>query len=137
MDVVSQLKEWVQIYLKSRDILQKSIAGFESRDDDFVVHKTTGDVPFFIRPEFADVDEIVQKVSGNAGLVVLNTKKNVDFVVSNWDRLSKLQGLCIYFVNPKSNDKWLLYPFTHNQVTEKASLKRGLESLFSMVAPYT
>jgi len=136
MDVSAELKEWVQIYLKSRDVLQKSIAGFESLNGDFVVRKSSGDVLFLIRPELSDADEVVQK-AGNIGLVVLNTKKNVDFVVANWEKFSKLPGLCIYFVNPKANDKWLLYPYTHNQVTEKASLKRGLESLFSMVLPYT
>ncbi len=137
MDLTGELKDWVQIFLKSRDIIQKAITGFESINGDFIVHKTSGDVVFLIRPELKDVDEIVQKSTGNAGLVVLNLKKNVDFVVSNWDELAKLRGLCIFFVNPKANDKWLLYPFTHNQVTEKASLKRGLDSLFSMVVPYT
>ena len=136
MDVSAQLKEWVQIYLKSRDILQKTIAGFESLNGDFLVKKSSGDVLFLIRPELRDVDEVVQK-AGSVGLVVLNTRKNVDFVVSNWDKLARLQGLCIYFVNPKANEKWLLYPFTHNQVAEKVSLKRGLESLFSMVTAYT
>ncbi len=136
MDLVSQLKEWAQIYLKSRDVLQKSITGFESLNGDFVVHKTTGDVLVLVRPELSDAGEIVEKSAGSAGLVVLNTKKNVNFVVSNWDKLSKLKGLCIYFVNPEANEKWLLFPFTHDQITEKPALRRGLESLFSMVPPY-
>jgi len=133
MDVVSSLKEWVQIYLKSRDVLQKSITGFEILNGDFVVHKSTGDVLFLIRPEFSDAGEIVEKATGSAGLVVLNTKKNVDAVIANWSKLCKLKDLCIYFVNPSANEKWLLYPYTHDQITEKVALRRGLESLFSMV----
>ncbi len=133
MDVVAQLKEWTQIYLKSRDVIQKAIVGFEDLNSDFVVHKTAGDVLFLIRPELADAGEVVEKATANAGLVVFNTKKNVDFVIANWDKLAKLKGLCIYFVNPKLNEKWLLYPYTHDQITEKAALRRGLESLFSMV----
>jgi hypothetical protein len=136
MEIAAELKEWAQIFLKSRDVLQKSITGIENLNGDFVVHKTTGDVIFLVRPEFSNVDEIVEKSAGNSGLVLLNTKKNVDAVVANWEKLAKLKGLCIYFVNPKTNDKWLLYPFTHNQITEKPALKRGLESLFSMVPPY-
>ena len=136
MDLSSELKEWAQIFLKSRDILQKSITGFESLNGDFVVHKSSGDSLFLIRPEIKDVAEILEKVTGSAGLVVLNTKKNVDAVIANWEKLSRIQGLCIYFVNPKANEKWLLYPYTHNQITEKPALRRGLESLFSMVAPY-
>ncbi len=136
MDLVAELKQWVQIYLKSRDVMQKSITGFENLNGDFVVHKTSGDVLFLVCPELAAVDEVVEKTTGAAGLVVLNTKKNVDIVIANWDKLAKLQGLCIYFVNPKANEKWLLFPYTHDQITEKAALRRGLESLFSMVPAY-
>jgi hypothetical protein len=136
MEIAAELKEWAQIFLKSRDVLQKSITGIENLNGDFIVHKATGDAIFLIRPVLENVDEVVEKSSGNSGLVVLNTKKNVDAVIANWEKLAKLQKLCIYFVNPKTNDKWLLYPFTHNQITEKPALKRGLESLFSMVPPY-
>ncbi len=136
MDVSAQLKEWTQIFLKSRDVLQKSITGFESLNGDFVVRKSTGDVVFLIRPEFSNADEVVEKAQSNAGLVVLNTKKNVNSVIASWDKLAKLKGLCIYFVNPNLNEKWLLYPYTHDQITEKPALRRGLESLFSMVPAY-
>lgn len=133
MDVSAELKEWTQIFLKSRDVLQKSITGFENLNGDFIVHKTSGDILILIRPVLQNVDEVVVKSQGSSGLVVLNTKKNVDAVISNWDKLAKLKGLCIYFVNPKTNDKWLLYPFTHNQITERSALRRGLESLFAVV----
>ena len=136
MDTAAQLKEWAQIYLKSRDIMQKSITGFESSNGDFVVRKSTGDILFLVRPELSNADEVIEKSTGNSGLVVLNTKKNLDFVVSHWDKLANLKGLCIYFVNPRANEKWLLYPYTHDQITEKPALRRGLESLFSMVAAY-
>jgi len=116
--------------------MQKTISGFENLNGDFVVHKTTGGVLFLVRPELLNVEEVLQKAAGSAGLVVLNTKKNVDAVLANWDKLAKLKGLCIYFVNPKANEKWLLYPYTHDQITEKPALRRGLESLFSMVPAY-
>ena len=136
MNVSAELKEWAQIFLKCRDVMQKTISGFEDLNGDFVVHKTTGDVLFLVRPELLNVEEVLQKASGSAGLVVLNTKKNVDAVLANWDKLAKLKSLCIYFVNPKANEKWLLYPYTHDQITEKPALRRGLESLFSMVPAY-
>lgn len=136
MDLVAELKEWAQIFLKSRDAIQKSITGIENLNGDFIVHKAAGDILFLVRPELLNVDEIIQQAAGSSGLVVLNTKKNLDSVIANWDKLAKLKGLCIYFVNPKSNEKWLIYPFTHDQITEKPALRRGLESLFSMVLPY-
>jgi hypothetical protein len=136
MDVAVQLKEWTQIFLKNRDVMEQVITGFESVDGDFIVHKKAGEVLFLIRPELKDVGTVVEKAKGKTGLVVLNTKKNVGAVVAGWDKLKQLPGLCIYFVNPDTNDKWLLYPHTHDKITEKSALKRGLESLFSMVPAY-
>lgn len=133
MDVSIELKEWAQIYVKNRDILQKSVLGFDNLNGDFVVRKSSGDVLFLIRPELSDADEIVEKCTGNCSLVILNTRKNVNFVISNWDKFAKLKGLCVFFVNLGLNEKWLLYPYTHDQITERSALKRGLESLFSMV----
>ncbi len=132
-----QLKEWAQTYLKNRDILQKNIIGFEEIEKDFIVHKTNGDTLFLIRPEITDANEITEKATASTGLVLLNTGKNLNFVISNWDKLSKLKGLCIYFVNTKTNEKWMLYPYTHEQITEKASLRRGLESVFAMTTPHS
>ena len=137
MDVSTELKEWAEIYLKNRDILQKTITGLEDTNGDFIMYKTSGDVVFLIRPELSDIEGVVEKAPGNTGLVLLNTKKNVDTVISNWDKLSKLKGLCIYFVNPKVNEKWLLYPYTHDQITEKVALKQGLQTLFSTIPTYT
>jgi len=128
------LKEWVQILLKNRDVMQQSITGFENVNGDFIVHRSTGDELFLIRPEANDVNEIVQKTTGKTGLVVLNTRKNLEFVIANWDKLAQLKGLCIYFANPAANEKWLLYPHTHNLITEKAALRRGLEAMFVEVA---
>lgn len=133
MSDVDLLKEWTEIFLRSRDVIQKSIVSIEHLNGDFIVHKSSGDVLFLIRPEFEDVDEVVEKCKSNSGLVVLNTKENVDALISGWDKLSRLKGLCVYFVNPKLNEKWLIYPYTHDQITERAALKTGLHSLFSMV----
>ncbi len=133
------LREWAIIYVKNKDIMQKSITSIDENVDgfDFIVRKASGDQFFLVRPGFSDVDEIVSKGEDKQlGLVVLNTRENLDRVISGWDKLCKLRGLCIYFVNPKSNDKWLLFPYTHERITERAALRKGLESLFSMVESF-
>ena len=129
-----ELKEWIQSYLKNRDAVEGDILSFEDKGSDFIVHKKSGPVLFLIRPDISDTAEL--NISGKFSLVVKNNRKNLDFVINRWDVFSKLQGLCIYFVNPRTNDKWLLNPYVHNQVTEKSALKRGLQSLFSMVSSY-
>lgn len=113
--------------------MEQLIVSIEDTGKDFILHKNTGDVRFLIRPELGDISEIKTR-TGKIGLVVLNSRKNLDFVIANWQTFAALKELCIYFVNPTVNEKWLLYPFTHNQITEKSALKRGLFSLFSMVA---
>jgi len=132
MDDFVKLKEWIVILLKNRDVMHKSILSFEEVGDDFIVHKDAGDILFFIRPVLSDIG-FLDTISGQAGLVVLNTKKNLDFLVFNWSKFASVKGLCVYFVNPSVDDKWLLYPFTHDQITERSALKRGLLSLFESV----
>lgn len=131
------LKEWIITYLKNRDIIDQSIERFEDLNGDFIVHKKTGSQLFLLRPEFSDSKEIQEKSNRKLGLILLNTKKNLTAVIKSWSALSEIQDLCLYFVNPNTNEKWLLYPHTHAQITEKSALKRGLESLFSMVSEVT
>ena len=131
------LKEWTQTLLKSRDAIKGDIISFEDKGGDFVVHKKTGDQLFLIRPELKVVTDVTAAGNGPLGLVVLNSKKNLNAVIENWTALSALKFLCIYFVNPATHDKWLLYPYTHNQITEKAALRKGLETMFAEVPPYS
>jgi len=113
--------------------MEQMIVSIEDTGKDFIVHKKTGDVLFLVRPELTEVAEL-KTLSGKAGLIILNSRKNLDFVIANWQTFAVLKELCIYFVNPVVNDKWMLYPHTHNQITEKTALKQGLLTLFSMVA---
>jgi hypothetical protein len=132
MSVHERLAEWVQVFLQNRDVFNKVITGFEKVDGDVLVKRTNGDLLVFVRPELGDVSDVSVR-DGPSVLAVLNSKRNLDAVIKNWDVLAKKKDLCIYFVNPETNDKWLLYPHTHNQITEKSALRRGLESLFAMV----
>lgn len=134
MSVVDELREWALVFLKSRDVFQKQIKDIEKLNGDFVLHKENEDVLFLVRPELESVEEIADK-DGKLGLVVLNKLRNVKVVVDNWDALKTKRGLCIYFVNPGLGEKWMLFPFTHDQITERKALRKGLESLFSMVPP--
>ena len=131
------LKEWMLTYLKSRDAIKQEITGIEDNGDSFIVRKQNTDTLFLIRPELNSMDEIKQKANEQTSLAVHNTKRNVDFVITNWDALSKFEKLCIYFVNSVSNEKWMLYPHTHNQITEKTALRKGLEAMYSEVTPAT
>lgn len=129
------LKEWTKTLLRARDAMKQEIQSIEDKGQDFVVHKTAGDHHFLIRPQLTAVDDVAKSATGPLGLVILNTKKNLNFVLDNWQALAAHKQLCIYFVNPSTNDKWLLYPYTHNQITEKTALRRGLEAMYAEVPP--
>jgi len=138
MDIKKELKEWAIDYVKSRDAMQKTILSIDEQGDDFVVKRSGAEDFFLIRPVFADVEGVVSKGDASVGLVVLNTRENLSSVISGWDKLCRMKGLKIYFVNPKASGdkKWLLAPYTHERISDRSALKKGLESLFSMVEPY-
>ena len=47
----------------------------------------------------------------------------------------KIKYLVVYFVNPfsKIEKKWIIYPSTHNRISDEASLKPGLRAMFDTV----
>lgn len=137
MTVALQLKTWIQTLLKSRDAMHQAITSFEDTPSGFIVHKKIGDHLFFIRADIVNVSELTQKTTTPITIIALNTRKNVNFVISHWELLSKIKQLTIYFVHPTKNEKWILAPYTHNQITEKIALRKGLEALFSEVPTWS
>ena len=132
------LTEWAVNYIKSRDIIARAITGIEMGKEgwDIVVHAKDGDRFYAVVPEISSFDEIAQKAGDRAVCIVTyNTRHNLDRLVDGWSRLSALPKLSLIFANPKSSldQKWLIVPYTHEFVTEKASLKRGLKAMFDMV----
>ena len=71
--------------------------------------------------------------SDYSSLVVLNNKENLKKVIEDWSKLTKDPKFRIFFVNPCVNKRWIIYPYTHNRITEKSALKPGLNALFESV----
>ena len=131
MSAVEVLKEWMKTLLKNRDISDRNILSFEDNGSDFVVKRKDCDWFVFVRSELDGVSDFLRQ--GKVIVVTLNLRKNVDFLFANWSSLAKLDQLCFYFVNPAINERWVIYPATHDKIADKASLKQGLESLFLSV----
>ena len=76
---------------------------------------------------------------GHYGLVILNSKENLNVIIGNWKRLIEFKNLCVYFVNPFSqlDKKWLVFPCTHNRICDENSLETGLKAMFEMVESIT
>jgi len=143
-DVSSFLAEWTVSYLKNKDILAKRIESIEKDKNGFNIIVNYSDrINFFvIMPIINDITGLIKKMNdkeAHYGLVTLNNRLNLDFLVKNWNALSEFRNLCIYFVNPFSqlDKKWLVFPYTHSRVCDESLLASGLKAIFDTVEPIT
>lgn len=132
------LKEWLIHYVKNKDILQKKIVKIEDTDFGIKVHTKVHLHNYIIIDDLSKIQDIKSELNKNKGgrtsLVVLNTKKNYDIVVSNWKTMVEFDPhFSIIFANPKAliEKKWIVFPHTHNSLSE--DYKLGLKSLFDTV----
>ena len=140
-DELNLLKEWALNYVKNKDLLVRQIEKIEENKEgwDIVVTTKSGEKFYLVIPKIDDFKKIMEKVKGHhLTIVVFNTKENLDAVMENWGKVKDHEHLAIMFVNPDSqlDKKWVVFPYTHHKVTEKASLKRGLKTLFQTVEPW-
>lgn len=70
---------------------------------------------------------------------MFNTTENFNMIKKEWNRFTHFPKLTFIFVNMySSNDqKWFVKPFFHERITEKKSLKKGLQSMFKMIDAVT
>lgn len=139
----SYLVDWVINYLKNKDLYFKKIELVEMNKEGFDVYVKFKDKEqfFVVNPLIEDTDELLPKFDSERyfGLVVFNTMNNFDVLVKSWDKFVKFKHLCVYFVNPFSqlDKKWIIYPYTHNNICERGALEKGLKAMFEMVEPLT
>ena len=122
------LFEWSEIYIKHRDVLLKKLVKLEIKKDVIECKYRDSEVKYIIMENLEQ--GIIERISkGNIFIVCLNTKKNIDFIIKNWKKFIDNRNLKIIFSSPEKNDKWILSPWTHNNIADNASLKSGLYSL--------
>lgn len=126
-------------FVKNKDLISKKIEQI-SRKEELVIAKLKQcrEHVYLIEPFLENIDSALAKLRGYdlCSLVVYNTKENLDTVIKNWDKLAVFKRhFSIVFVNPfsKTEKRWIVYPMTHDMLTDKAGLKPGLMALFSNV----
>ncbi len=134
-NITQEMREWLKHYLRSRDVFAKNIKEIIDKGDDIIVKYKDKERIFIV---FSEIPEDFL-LENHTTLVLLNTKKNFDWLLSKWNKISSYEDLNTYFINPLSvtEKRWIVYPHSHNKITEKTSLKPGLKALFSMVDVYT
>ncbi len=137
--VVKFIREWAVGYVKHRDMIAKNIVNIKEGPDKVVVEFKDKEQVFLIRPTAGD--SIIKEINKdkNIGIVMLNSKENLDFLIKNWSKLIKFEKLTIFFINPFSelDTKWFISPYVHDRICDKDSLKLGLKTMFETVEPIT
>lgn len=141
MDKIKEfLAEWTISFLRNKDIIAKKIESIEQNKEGFdlkVVYKDK--TQFFLAiMKIVDMSRILESFkdeNGHYGIVTFNMQENVDAMINNWDKLCKFRFLSVYFINPWSDadKKWIIYPYTHNNICERDSLAMGIKSMSEMV----
>ncbi len=137
MDAVKKvLSVWIQEYLRHKDMFQRKIKKIVDGNPPTVVYSDK-ETKILVEPVITNIDDIRESCSdGSVILVTLNMMKNLKMIADNWSKLISNPDFCIYFVNPvgAAEKRWVIFPYTHNKIAERSSLKSGLKSLFSTVA---
>ncbi len=124
-----ELKQWLKTYLKNKE---STLVHLEETEDTLFVEYTSEKHLYIIHPHFEDKQHLLTQLLGKEHLitlVVLNTRKNIAQVIAWWDMLIQYPHLSIFFVAPKTNEKWILYPLTHDKIIESQNLEKGLQAL--------
>jgi hypothetical protein len=139
MGAKEYLVDWTVDFLKNKDLMLRRIEDISKNKGGYDVYVKYKDKEqnIVVMPTVEDADALLSRFNenGHFGLVLLNTNNNFRFLIKNWERLLKFRNLCIYFVNPFSSldKKWIIYPYTHNNVCESTALEKGLRSMLEMV----
>ena len=134
------LTGWIVEYVKSKDVMTKQITAIKpnEQDADVFVEGTLKSQDIIIQPELGDLNKLAALKDKHVVLVTANTRDNVEYLIAHWAELVQYPHLCVYFVNPQSSmdKRWVIFPATHDKITERSALRKGLESLFSTVEPW-
>ena len=131
-DYETRLIEWTIFYAKNKDIIKKEIKDYKILKNFVEFEYKDKKHTYHVYPELTRDATDISK-DGWKTLVCLNKQKNLKFLLDNWKELIQNPKLSIIFVNPTSENRWIIFPHTHDKIAEKESLKAGLKTLFEGV----
>ena len=127
------LLDWAEQFFKSRDAFEKKIITLKKKQDHLEIEYKDKNVKIYMMPNLKKSKELENNTT-----ITLNNRKNLDFLIENWNFFEKIEGLKIYFINPFSEEKkWIISPIVHTKISDPSSLKIGLKSLFESVDTIT
>ncbi|MBD3310461.1 hypothetical protein GF351_04535 [Candidatus Woesearchaeota archaeon] len=139
------LTRWITDYLKNKDILDKKIQKIEKggktkSEPQILIQYPEKKLSIYVQPFLKSFEPILkkEKKESHIAVVVLNVHENLKVLLDEWKKVIGYPNLTVYFVNPDSENenRWVIYPYTHNMWCDVKSLKAGLISLFQTVEEY-
>ena len=136
--ILDTLTDWTEQYIRNKDLLAKMVVSMTKNEGGWTISviRKDGNQQYLVMPVLNATEFLAKmKPDINAFLVVLNNRKNIDVVAAHWQQLIAFQKLCIIFANPNANGdkRWSIFPHTHDKITERKTLRLGLESLSTNV----
>ncbi|MBI4739310.1 hypothetical protein HY772_07230 [Candidatus Woesearchaeota archaeon] len=136
-DPAAYLAEWLERYLKNRDLAFRKINAIKMEGNFVKVESKDKNTTYIIVPFVEDFESALSPVLSepHKGIAVFNTAKNLAALLRAWNKLSSIDNLIIYFVNPFSNQdkKWIINPKTHHLISDEENLKEGINAMFLTV----
>ena len=124
------LKEWSVIFLEQRKRLGK-INELNINDSGISIKNNDN-----IKQEVKITDALdkmdIKEAEDKTIIITKNNKTNLKHLINNWKRYVKKE-ITIYFVNTKTNEKWVVNTKVHDFITDGKNLKKSLTSLSSAI----
>lgn len=127
---MDSLKEWTINFVKHKDIFAKKLKEYEEKKDQIVFHFKDNNKIFLVKPLLDEETFGFLKEDFSRAIVCSADRKNLKFLIDNWDKFKDAKSFTLIFANPETNAKWLLNPKTHNDICDEESLVQGLESMY-------
>ncbi|MCC7575033.1 hypothetical protein KO361_05560 [Candidatus Woesearchaeota archaeon] len=126
------IMDWTETYLKYKDTVQRKITKITKNPEkeELICELKDGTIHTYICKDNLE-DKDTQKIKNNR-VSCLNTKKNVDWVIKNWQEIKNTDTIFL-FANPKKAMHWSLNPKLHDRITDKTALKQGLKTLLESI----
>ncbi len=127
---MDKLKLWIKTYLENKDMINNEIKKISDKDNSIIIEYGNYSKEFIVEPNLENLD-----LNKNIGIVFMNNKNNLDQVIKKWTQLKKNENIIIYFVNPETDQKWIIKPYIHSKIADQSTLKKGLKAIAESIQP--
>ena len=126
------LRDWSINFVKHKDVFTRNLIDFRV-EKNIVEFNFKDKKHFFVSIPLLDNSVDKHLKDNYITIVCLNKKENLNYLKVRWKDFIKDQKLNFIFVNPNTNEKWLINPNIHERISDEESFSEGLNSMFESV----